>query len=146
MTNNENEAGMPTGIVEYINNRAQNIVRYSDKLSEALTVIDKYFETVGPKAGIRFNDTTAFYQEYNDQIGKIAWTLSVRQEWGLYAIADCEYVNSKLVMESSRAMKKAAIDRLPEFIQRYACTLQAYKNEYKEVSEKAEKIADILKM
>lgn len=138
------QAGMPE-LVTYINERAANLVRYSDKLSEALNEIDDYFEEVGPKAGIKYNDPEPFYTEYKDQIGKIVWSLSIRKEWGLYAISDCEYINPELIANSSRAMKKAAIKRLPEFMQLYADALKEWEAEFEEISEKAAQVAAILK-
>jgi hypothetical protein len=139
-----NEAGMPTDIVSYINERAQNLVRYSDKLSESLIKIDDYFEEVGPKAGIKFSDPEVFFTDYKDQIGKIKYQLSVRKEWGLWAVSDCEYVDSVLIAEAPRAMKKSAIKRFPEFIKLYAESLKSFEEEYAEVSEKAAQIATIL--
>lgn len=49
--------------IEYINERSQNLVRYSDKLSQAIRAIDKYIEVVGPQAGIKFTDSEIFYEE-----------------------------------------------------------------------------------
>jgi hypothetical protein len=137
-------AGMPTDIVSYINERAQNLVRYSDKLSENLNKIDDYFEEVGPKAGITFTDPEVFYSDFKDQIGKIKYQLSVRKEWGLWAVSDCEYVDSILIAEAPRAMKKAAIKGFPEFIRLYAESLKSFEDEYEDISEKAAQIAAIL--
>jgi len=141
----EIEAGMPNGIVSYMNERAANLVRYSDKLSEALNKIDDYFEEIGPKAGIKFTDHEVFFTEYKDQIGKIKYKLMVSKEWGLYASPDCEYIDSILIAEGSRPMKKEAIKRLPEFLRLYAESLEIFEKEYEDISEKAEKIAEILR-
>lgn len=141
----EIEAGMPDGIVSYMNERAANLVRYSDKLSEALNKIDDYFEEIGPKAGIKFTDPDVFFTEYKDQIGKIKYKLMVSKEWGLYASPDCEYIDAILITEGSRPMKKEAIKRLPEFLRLYAESLERFEKEYEDISEKAEKIAEILR-
>jgi hypothetical protein len=136
-------AGMPE-IVSYMNERAANLVRYSDKLSEALNKIDDYFEEVGARAGIKFRDPEIFFEEYKDQIGKIKYKLLVNKEWGLYASADCEYIDSILIAEGSRAMKKAAIKRLPEFLRLYAESLEKFEKEYEDIAEKAAQMAEIL--
>ncbi len=142
-TERSTKAGMPE-LVTYISERAENIVRYSDKLSEALHKIDDYFEGVGPKAGIRFTDSAVFYDETNPNEGKISYRLRVTKDWGLYAASDCEYIDSILITSASRDMKKAAIKRLPEFMQLYADALKTFEEEYKEVSEKADAMAAIL--
>jgi hypothetical protein len=137
------KAGMPE-LVTYINERSANIVRYSDKLSEALIQIDKYFEAIGPKAGVKFTDSEDFYSENTQNEGKISYRLRVSKDWGLYAHSDCEYIDSINIRDASRAMKKAAIIRLPGFIQSYADALKKLELEYEDVSEKAAQIAAIL--
>ncbi|HWQ19239.1 MAG TPA: hypothetical protein VN455_05620 [Methanotrichaceae archaeon] len=131
-------------LVQYINERSENIVRYSDKLSEALNKIDDYFEVIGPKAGIKFNDPENFFEESKEQIGKIIYRLSVRKDWGLYALSDCEYIDPVLIANASRAMKKAAVKRLPEFVALYAESLKKYEQEYEEISKKAAQMAVVL--
>jgi hypothetical protein len=130
--------------VEYINERAANLVRYSDKLSAALVKIDDYFEEVGPKAGIKLTDSEVFFTDHEEMIGKVEYRLRVTKEWGLYAIPDCEELNSVLICEASRPMKKAAVMRLPAFMQLYAKTLEKFEKEYEEVSEAATQMAEIL--
>ncbi len=137
------KAGMPE-LVSYIAERSNNIVRYSDKLSEALTKIDKYFEIIGPKTGVKFTDPEVFYTENTPNEGKISYRLRVTKDWGLYASSDCEYIDSILIIRASRPMKKAAVIRLPKFIQAYADAIKKLECEYEEVSEKAAQIADIL--
>jgi len=137
------KAGMPE-LMTYIEERSENIVRYSDKLSGALIAVDDYFEKIGPKAGIRFTDPEPFYSKVDECLGeKVNYRLSVRKDWGLYATPDNEYVGAVLVYESTRAIKKAAIKRLPEFIQLYADALKGFEDEYKEIAEKADAIAAI---
>lgn len=143
MQTEESKAGMPE-LVLYINERSANIVRYSDKLSEALNKIDDYFEEVGPKAGIKFTDPEVFHVEHNPNEGKISYRLRVTKDWGLYAYPDCEYMDTILIANASRVIKKAAIKRLPEFMQLYADALKGFEDEYEEVSEKAAQIAAIL--
>jgi len=146
MENNiEAEAtGINTETVKYINERAQNLVKYSDKLSTALKAIDKYFEIVGPKAGIRFTDPEVFYTDNHEYLGKVNYYLSVRKDWGLYSIPDVMEIPNSIITDCSRTLKKAAVKRLPEFLRLYAAELEKHEKEYKEISEKAEKIAEIL--
>lgn len=136
-------AGMPE-LVTYINERAVNIIKYSDKLSEALKKIDKYFEIVGPKAGVKFTDSETFYSENDANGDKISYRLRVSKDWGLYAYPDCEYHDTINICDASRAMKKETIKRLPKFIQAYADALKKLELEYEDISEKAAKMADIL--
>jgi len=130
--------------VQYINERAENLVRYSDKLSTALKSIDKYFEIIGPKAGIRFTDPEIFYTESHEFFGTVNYKLSVRKEWGLYSVSDTMEVDNSVITDCGRPIKKAAIKRLPEFLRLYALELEKYEKEYEEISEKAEKMAVIL--
>jgi hypothetical protein len=145
-TNNmtEVETGINTEIVQYINERAENLVRYSDKLSVALKSIDKYFELIGPKAGIKFTDPEPFYTDNHEFYGKVNYKLSVRKDWGLYSVSDTMVVDNEVITGCGRPIKKAAIKRLPEFLKLYALELEKYEKEYKEISEKAEKMAAIL--
>jgi prefoldin subunit 5 len=131
--------------IEYINERSQNLVRYSDKLSQAIRAIDKYIEVVGPQAGIKFTDSEIFYEEKNIYIfGDVKYRLSVRKDWGLYVVSNIDEAPNHLLTESSRAIKKNAIIRLPEFLKLYAAELEKYEMEYRDISEKAEKMAEIL--
>ena len=143
-----NEAGKQTDIeqtIDYINERSQNLVRYSDKLSEAIRTIDKYIEAVGPQAGIKFTDSEVFYEEKNIYIfGDVKYRLSIRKDWGIYVVSNIDEVPNRLLTESARAIKKNAIIRLPEFLKLYAAELEKYEREYRDISEKAEKMAEIL--
>jgi len=139
----EVEAGMPT-VIEYINERAMNLTVYSDKLSKAISVIDDYIGLIGPKAGIKFTDPEVFFDEFDECIGPVTYKLSIRKEWGLYAIPDCMEIEPVLITESIRPMKKAMVKRLPEFLSLYAAELEKFEKEYKDISEKATRMAAIL--
>jgi len=143
MQTEESGPGMAE-VVSYLEERASNISRYSDKLSEALREIDTYFEKVGPKVGIRFIDSEPFYEETNPNEGKISYYLMVAKDWGLYAKSNCEYIDSKLIAHASRAMKKAAVVRLPEFMKLYAEAARKTESEFEDVSKKATQIAAIM--
>lgn len=140
----EVETGIATETVQYINERAENLVRYSDKLSAALKSIDRYFEIIGPKAGIKFIDPEIFYTDNHEYFGKVNYRLSVRKDWGLYSVSDTMEVDNEVITDCGRPIKKAAIKRLPEFLRLYALELEKYAKEYEEISEKAEKMAAIL--
>jgi len=131
--------------VRYINERSENLVHYSDKLSEALKSIDSYFEVIGPKVGFRFTDKEAFFEENHEYIGKISYHLSVRKEWGLYAVSSAMEIEDKCITDCSRFMKKEAVKRLPEFLRLYSLEVERLEGEYKDISEKAEKMAAILR-
>jgi len=138
------EAEVSGKTVQYINERAENLVRYSDKLSAALKSIDKYFEIIGPLAGIRFTDLEPFYTDNHEYFGKVNYRLSVRKDWGLYSVSDTMEVDNAVITDCARPIKKAAIKRLPEFLRLYALELEKYEKEYEEISEKADRMAAIL--
>jgi len=145
MENNiEAEATIDCETVKYINERALNLVKYSDKLSTALKTIDKYFEAIGPKAGIRFTDPEPFYTDNNEYLGKVNYRLSVRKDWGLYSVPDAMEIPNSIITDCARSLKKATIKRLPEFLRLYAAELEKLEKEYEEISEKAEKMAEIM--
>lgn len=145
MTGNE-EAGrqLENGIVSYMNERAQNIIKYSDKLSKAIAEIDKYLEKVGGAAGIRFIDSEVFATDYVEPMGKISYKLMISGDQGLFVWTDCEYKNNGGLVEKSRYLKKEAIKRLPEFLRLFAVKLAEMEHEYEEISSKADKMATIL--
>jgi hypothetical protein len=134
--------------MEYIEMRAKNLKRYSDKLSSAIRVVDKYFEKVGPTIGLKLTDKEVFYSEYKDQIGKVEYKLRVSKAssdcWGLWVKADCEYIDTDIITDVSRAMKKAAIKRLPAFIEYYSDEVANLESDYHTISDIAEKIASIM--
>ena len=141
---NTNETGM-SEIVSYLNERAENMVRYSDKLSESITKIDDYIEKIAPKIGIRFNYQEPFFTDTKEHVGKVEYILSIRKDWGLYAVPNCEYLDTIVICrDGSRAMKKAAVKALPAFLKRYAEIAEESEKEYSDISEKAFQIADIL--
>ena len=130
--------------IDYINERSQNLVRYSDKLSQAIRTVDKYIEVVGPQAGIYFTDPEPFDEENDDYFGNIKYRLSIRKDWGIYAVSNVEEMPNRLLTESARAIKKNAIIRLPEFLKLYAAELEKYEKEYLDISEKAERMVEII--
>ena len=132
-------------MVKYINERAKNLVRYSDKLSDALNSIDDYFEIIGPKVGIRFTDKESFFEERHEYLGKVFYHLSVRKDWGLYVVSSAMEIEDKCITDCSRFIKKEAIKRLPEFLKLYSLEAERFEKEYKDISEKAEKMAAILR-
>lgn len=143
MKTEEFEAGMPA-MVQYIEERSKNLIRYSDKLSSALIAVDDYFERMGPKTGILLTDAEPFFSKIDEYLGeKVSYRLAVRKNWGLYAMPDNEYMDSIRVYEATRAMKKEAIKRFPVFFQKYADAVATFEAEYKEIAEKAEAIAAI---
>ena len=139
-----NEIGIDTETITYITERSQNIVRYSDKISEVLEVVDKYFEKIGPIAGIKFIDPEPFYVENDPYLGKTEYYLKVTKDWGLWARKWGEIPESTLITESPRHIKKFAIKRFPEFLRLYAEKLKELEKEYKDVAAKAELIAEVL--
>jgi len=80
----------------------------------------------------------------NPNEGKISYYLMVAKDWGLYAKSNCEYIDSKLIAYASRAMKKAAVVRLPEFMKLYAEAARKTESEFEDVSKKAAQIAAIM--
>ena len=140
-------------LLSYIFERSNNIARYSDKLSKSIEQIDQYFKKVGPISGIHYIESRTFYTDDEDDYRKF-YSLAVETTgngfWGLkVATFDSEAINAEWTsLESvtwqSRFIKKQVIQALPQFMKSYAAELEKYEKEYRDVSEKAEKMAGIL--
>lgn len=156
-----NEAGKPSidaekmnaELLTYITERSNNIARYSDNLSKSIEQIDQYFKKVGPISGIHYIEDRIFYTDDEDDYRKF-YSLAVETtengNWGLkVATFDSEELNAewtsmKSVNWQSRLIKKQVIRALPQFMKSYAAELEKYEKEYRDISEKAEKMAAIV--
>ena len=159
-----NEAGKPSidaekmnaELLTYITERSNNIARYSDKLSKSIEQIDQYFKKVGPISGIHHIEDRIFYTDDEDDYRRF-YSLAVETTgtgngffWGLkVATFDSEAINAEWTsLESvtwqSRFIKKQVIQALPQFMKSYAAELEKYEKEYRDISEKAEKMAAIV--
>lgn len=138
--------------MKYILERAENIKRYSDKLSEAIRKIDLYFDKIGSISGIGFLDSEIIFTDHHNYFGKLEYRLGVSKYndgWGLVVAQICpsdDVMDKKLLaMEVKRPLKKEIIKRLPEFMRLYSEELKKYEKEYEEISEIAAKFAEVLR-
>ena len=140
-------------LLSHLFERSNNIARYSDKLSKSIEQIDQYFKKVGPISGIHYTENRTFYTDDEDDYHRF-YSLAVETtdsgNWGLkVATFDSEAINAEWtslgpVTWQSRFIKKQVIQALPQFMKSYAAELEKYEKEYRDISEKAEKMAEIL--
>ena len=139
--------------IDYIEERAENISNYSDKLREAVKQIDratfKHFEN----AGFHFRDTEIIYSS-GDGIWceKVNYFLAITKapEWGICVVNDLnEYCSiwdtAKPLEDEKRAVIKNAIKRLPEFLQNYSKYVEEKEREYKEIADVASEFMNVVK-
>ena len=135
--------GIDKETLAYIEERAANIIRYSDKLSEAIKILDIYCENIGGKIGIRFTDSEIFLSEYKEPWGKVNYRLRIGKDWGLYAANDIQEMDNECLKDVSREMKKEAIKRFPIFLKLYSEAVKKLEREYEDIAGKADEIIRI---
>jgi len=132
--------------VKYIDERAKNISKYSDKLRNAMIDIDKAFTPALENAGISFVDSEDIHS-YNDTHGKISYRLKIVEvgdNWGIFVRRDVPWETEyeHLSFDSvKRVVLKSAAKRILTFLQAYGKYLREVEKEYQEISEKTEKMA-----
>lgn len=139
-----------TGVVKYLEERAKNIAKYSDKLRDAVRKVDMYVEGVGKATGVEFLDTEPM-MAYTDSGAQVEVRLAVKKRNGVWGIAVLERVEWESsfyfrcwLSHACREILKAAVKRLPTFIKLYADELEKQEKEIRDFAEKAEKIASML--
>ena len=141
--NTSTNLGIDHETLAYIEERAQNIIRYSDKLSQTIRILDNYCAKIGEQTGLKFTDSEVFYTEYREPWGKISYRLRIGKEWGLYAANDIEDMDNDCLTDVSRAIKKEAIKRFPAFLKKYAEALQNLSVEYEDIAKKSDELIKI---
>ena len=148
------EAPNMTETMKYITERSENLARFSDKLSRAIESIELYFEKIAPVAGVRFSSKLIFYEDPEDEYNRF-YCLAILNEgykgWGLKVLTfDCDetqamWTRCRQPRDESRRVKKEIIKALPGFMAEYAEALKKYEKEYQDISDKAEKMVEVLK-
>lgn len=141
--------------IEYLAERATTINRYSDKLSEALGKIDNAIYDIKISRDFTFTDTEPFYTTTTPETDREFATT----EKGFLTIQDGRlkfkyfktaggYTQTEQwnVFQISRLERKAIIQsgRLPKFLAYVAEQLAIAEQEYKQVAEIAEKMANAI--
>lgn len=143
---------MDTELLNYINERALNIERYSEKISTCLKEIDSILTPTIKQAGLNFTDPYVLYKIDDSYSPTIKYRLSVRKESknkhaGLYVEIDTgEYEDSyESPWNVSSGIQKLIIRRLPEFMREYSQYVSRLSEDYFEVSDIAENILNAVK-
>lgn len=141
-------------VVKYIAERSQNIANYSDKLSKKIKELDDWVTPIAQSAGVKI-DSNLVIATHSDKWGATTKTLSIRKitapnnftGWGLVvkeesdSMRDASYT---FLQNASGAVKVGAIKQLPAFLQEYAQLLQKNEQEFEQVAEKAERMAQAI--
>ncbi len=142
-----------TQAINYLTERQTNINRYSDKLSEALGKIDKAISDIKISRDFTFIDTEPFYtkttSETDQEFSTIEKGFLTIQDGHLklkyFKTAGGGYTQTEqwYVFQIPRLERKAIVQsgRLPKFLAYVAEQLAVAEQEYKQVSEVAEKMA-----
>jgi hypothetical protein len=138
---------MDVKLIEYIKERSENIQKYSDKLTVALKEIDSIITEVIDVAKVSYTDDTYLLSaegtEYRTRYYLKA-SYSATNASGLKVIktTNCEYIPNEAnwIFEAPKNLQRAAIKRLPEFLEAYGKHLEERENDYKECAKLANSI------
>jgi hypothetical protein len=144
-----------TQTINYITERQTNINRYSDKLSDALLKIDKAISNIKISRDFEFLDTEPFYtKEYKeDELEsptEAGYLLikdgELKTKYYKYTIYNDGYEEEWNIQQLPRLERKAIIQsgRLIKFLTTVAEQLAVAEQEYKQVAEIAEKMANAI--
>jgi len=144
--------GKPEGMAEaiqYLQERAKNIVKYSDKLSTAITTLDDAIGKGILLTGLEFCDTEPFGTDPGDDFGPSQQLyLSARIGAGSggigVRITTGGYDTDQWLVATRREVKKQAVKRIPTFLANYLAFLAEKEAEFKAIAEAAEKMAAIV--
>ena len=134
--------------IEYIKNRAQGIARYSDKLREQMSGIDKPFRDSFKAAGIMYSDSEQLFSDDIDYMRTDFYRLKITKiegVWGIWIRKTNNLVREENEWEdfstTKRGVLKAAAKRILPFLTAYSKVLAEKLNEYHDLTEKTERMA-----
>lgn len=134
-----------TKLINYLNERAENMTKYSDKITDALRQFDTIITPIAAKINLDFRDTEVL-GEKTTEYGKITYRLHIRKETAAHGAGIAVQIDDPMapiykyewVYESNVALQKAAVKRLATFIKLYSEYATEKENEYREIAEMAE--------
>ena len=138
---------------KYLEERAANIRRCSDKLRAAIQEIEHYLCEVAKQTGIpslTMVHLTTFKDTQSEMAGRIIMQLRKHSDgyiylfWKDYNLAVDDYNVGLTVEQTSRAGLMEAVKELPAFIFDYAKTLETEGKLISGFADKAKQIADII--
>lgn len=143
---------MDAELLSYIKERSENIQKYSDKLTEALQEIDKVITDVIDTAKMSYRDDAYLLSveghEYRTTYYlKAGYSSENASGLKIVKITDCEYVptEAEWIFEAPKSLQRAAIKRLPAFMDIYAKKLEEKEKNCKECAELANSILMLLR-
>lgn len=145
---------MDAELFNYMQERAKNIKKYSDKLTEGLKEIDGIITELIENIKMSYKDEIPLLiRNGNDSIIKYYLKASYSSDdpSGLKIVkAICEYGGGTeyeydWIFEASKELQRLAIKRLPDFMRIYAKKLEEKEEDCKECSDMAEKILNAIK-
>lgn len=134
-------------LIQYLNERAENIKRSSIKLSDAWKEIDEILTPTCEKVGIVFVDNLVLHKTDNEEDGITTYKMRINKA-GLSIQIDrytCDGYEFEAIHDMNRTIRRKAIKRLPEFMDIYAKELDKLEIEAKETEELAEKILNAIR-
>jgi hypothetical protein len=140
---------MDAKLFNYIEERAQNIRNYSDKLTESLREIDGIVTEVIKKVKMSCRDEMPLKIESSDY-GTTRYYLKVvyskNDPSGLAIVKRSEYGpdSDDWIFEASKELQRIAVTRLPVFMEVYAKKLEEKETDCKECAELAENILNAI--
>lgn len=140
-----------TETLGYLNERSQNIKRYSDKLSETLKDIDNILTPIIDEVKISFIDSERLSYDTDTEYGLEEYFLVMKYDaFGpsgltVKTVFDGETVNYKWIYDVSRYLQIKAVKRLPVFLEAYGNYLRKKELSYQEVSDMAENMLNVIR-
>lgn len=131
--------------IKYIEERAQGIAKYSDKLRQAIKDIDENMTPRFEMAGIHVEDEQFEYEHpITGNIYRLAITKTYHEHWGIFL--DNGYHEDEIwIGDASRKALIQAVDRIIPLLEKYSKILQQKEIEYLGIAAKAEAMAEAIK-
>lgn len=147
--------GISPQTIRYLQERAANIQRSSDKLRKAMNEVASYFEGIYKTSGLTVSDEHPFYQEEDPDPWYPDATKNYYLKQGPNGIeivefawdpnADDYYQADRMQFYwCARKLLKKAVVRLPKFIPQIVEEHEKADKELADLAEKAAKIAAVL--
>jgi hypothetical protein len=146
----ENNTEMNAELLEYLNERAENMKKYSERIKTALGEIDSIVSQVMNRANLYFADTELVYKRASTYHGDTEYRLVVRRntsevDGGLWVeVNDPEDPSPEMVYEQMselpKVIQKNIVRRLPKFVKLYADFVEKTSEDYHEAADLAEKM------
>jgi hypothetical protein len=143
----ENNTEMNAELLAYLTERAENMKKYSERISEALHKIGDILDPVMNRVNLPFVDKSAV-STTKHEYGQTTYELVVRRDtkndyggiWVRINEPDNMEFEYVAMWEAPRFVQKSTVRRLPAFVKLYAEFVESSAADSLEVAEMAEKM------